>query len=492
MPETNFEKNVQQEMLGFKVKPSEELWAKVEERIRKKKRRKFFFILFFAGLALLGYWQRDFLFSEKEPAVTESVTLLQKKISIVDSIKTIIPEKINKEELVKENTEKSKKVLTKNKKTIDPVKEKIISGKKEKQIDKVSDEVVAKTNRDSEKPVSFQIKSIIDEPKEIQILKDISAVEIDAATRIKDRIEISMVKTDTSTPKEIEKISDFKIQVENKVQIDSIQKPESIDSIQKPESKADTMAATKKQPAVSKKWKWGVQVTPGISSSSNKSFSLFKSLNASPDAFSGGPTPPSVPLAKPSNREAGFAIKLGVFAQRKISSGLELSLGLQYSYYSDHILVGGRRDSVLNISPQRMIFSDATQVYAAANSFSNYTNRYHFLELPVTLHIRLNKNSNKPFYFNLGFVTGQMIAGNALVYDTAFRGVYYKSNKLFNKTQFSISPGFLWTIPGKKLQWSFGPDLDIHLNRFLNSSFESEKYLVVPGFKTRVLFQRKK
>jgi len=81
MAEANFEKQVQQEKLGFKIKPSEEVWTKVEERIRKKKRRRIFFILFFAGLALLGYWQRDLLFSEKVSVITETVSVPQENES---------------------------------------------------------------------------------------------------------------------------------------------------------------------------------------------------------------------------------------------------------------------------------------------------------------------------------------------------------------------------------------------------------------------------
>ncbi|HET9434838.1 MAG TPA: hypothetical protein VFO37_13815, partial [Chitinophagaceae bacterium] len=65
MPENEFEKKVSSEMQELKFKPSEKVWLQVEERIRRKKKRRVFVIIFFlAGLALLGYWQRDNLFRE--------------------------------------------------------------------------------------------------------------------------------------------------------------------------------------------------------------------------------------------------------------------------------------------------------------------------------------------------------------------------------------------------------------------------------------------
>ena len=420
--------------------------------------------------------------------MTETVSVPQVNNSTIDSIKIDLPEKTIKADPVKENIEKSKNVLTKNEKLIDPVKEKIISVRKEKQINEISEIVIAKTNQVSEKPTSVNAKSVIDQPKEIQILKDSSAVEVDAATRIKDSIEIAAVKIDTAIPKEIEKISDFKIHVENKVQIDSIQKPGSIDSIQKSESKADTMAATKKHPAISKKWKWGVQVTPGISSFVDQfiSISTQKSADFAGAPFGGVPAPP----ATPSNRESGFALQLRGFVQKKISSKTEFAIGLQYSYYSDHIRVGDSRLLIQSASQPQSLFG-VSQGYRAANPNISITNSYHFLELPIEFLFQLNKKTAKPFYLNLGITAGQLISSNALVYDTAFGGIYFDGKKQLNKIQFSLSTGFLWTISAKKLQWSVGPVINVHLNRFLDNSFESDKYLLMPGIRTKIIFPGK-
>src|SRR6188474_3282737 len=67
MPENEFEKKISSEMQELRFKPSENVWLRVEERIREKKKRRIFIVIFLlAGLALLGYWQRNNLFGEQK------------------------------------------------------------------------------------------------------------------------------------------------------------------------------------------------------------------------------------------------------------------------------------------------------------------------------------------------------------------------------------------------------------------------------------------
>src|SRR5947207_8739594 len=58
MAANEFEKNVRGVMDEFKIHPSDEVWPRVEQRIRKEKRKRriiFFFLFACIGLALGGY-----------------------------------------------------------------------------------------------------------------------------------------------------------------------------------------------------------------------------------------------------------------------------------------------------------------------------------------------------------------------------------------------------------------------------------------------------
>jgi hypothetical protein len=79
------------------------------------------------------------------------------------------------------------------------------------------------------------------------------------------------------------------------------------------------------------------------------------------------------------------------------------------------------------------------------------------------------------------------------MYDTAFNGVYYKNKSQLNKTQFSLSTGFSWTIANnKQLQWNLGPVADLHLSKLIDNPFENKRYLFFVGLRTGVLLNSKK
>ncbi|MGE5107460.1 MAG: hypothetical protein ACM3H8_07940, partial [Sphingobacteriales bacterium] len=107
--------------------------------------------------------------------------------------------------------------------------------------------------------------------------------------------------------------------------------------------------------------------------------------------------------------------------------------------------------------------------------------------------LRLNKNETNPFTLQFGFKTGWMFGSKALVYDTAAGGIYYRSKKLFNKTQFGISAGLNRTIVNKqKLQWTLGPVIDLHINSLLDNPFDKKKYLFFAGLQSTIIFNFRK
>src|SRR4030095_3467155 len=172
------------------------------------------------------------------------------------------------------------------------------------------------------------------------------------------------------------------------------------DTLLKTDPTKDPALQIVKKDSSAKKWKWGVYVTPGISSLSDNDISFGGSNFA--DAFanpvgSGTASPPPV-RQKPSDIKAGFAFQAGAFAQRKLSSRTSLSLGLQYGYYSNVLHIGKMRNSFIgNAQLSAVRNRNASQVYNAGGDTMKYTNHYHFIELPILFQWQLNKNKAKPF-----------------------------------------------------------------------------------------------
>ena len=488
MPENEFEKKVSSEMRDLRFKPSEQVWLRVEERIKKKKKRRIFVIIFLlAGLALLGYWQRSNLFGEKKSEIV--------KINEKDNTKT-------KESLIEINTV-NEQSGNKNKTSgeINNTREnKIIEDDSEvsKEIPGIKKNEIVKTDQPQQKKaISPKVKQDTGKSrKRVVVLHDNDIAAIDT--------HYPNIKTDPDTKKnnDIDNINpDIK-----KIQpsIDSSLKKVEVKKADSLAKKTDTTLkvvsidspVVKVPNRTGKKWKWGLHITPGISSLSEHNLSLgsqaYSDLNYSLPAGSVSGTPPV--RQKPSDPKPGFAFQAGAFAQRGLSTRTSLSLGLQYGYYSNVLRIGMRRDSLLN-NAQLANARDvrANVVYNAGGDTVKYTNQYHFIELPILFNWQLNKNKEKPFVWSTGFTIGQLISSNAIMYDTAFNGIYYKNKKQLVKTQFSLSTGFSWTLANnKRVQWSLGPVMNIHLNKLIENPFENKKYLFFAGLRTGILFNQKK
>jgi Outer membrane protein beta-barrel domain len=504
MPENEFEKKVSSEMQELKFKPSEKVWLQVEERIRKKKKRRVFVIIFLlAGLALLGYWQRDNLFGGKKNEIAKTGNEQQKENN------PKVSEHTNTPSTIKQNTETPKQEDHRNPadrtKTEKPAVDQPVIDKKDILVSKKENNKLGKKVNDENK-VKTPLKKVKAQD-ETKVLIDVASADPEKNKIIADNPKETVVdktRTEPITKQEDVKQPEVK-PLENK--IDSVKSkiidkekivPEKRDTILKADPAKEPAVPLAKKDSSQKKWKWGVHLTPGISTLNDNSISLggMKSADATyyqnPSGGSGGVAPPTRQM--PSDIKAGFAFQAGAFAQRQLSMRTSLSLGLQYGFYSQRLHIGNLRDSLIRNSQfSSVLDGNRDHIYNAGGDTVKYTNRYHFIELPLRFQWQLNKSKTNPFIWSTGFTLGQLIASNAIMYDTAFNGIYYENKKLLNKTQFSLSTGFSWTIAnGKRAQWSIGPVVNIHLNRLINSPFENKRYLFFAGVRTGILFNQKK
>ena len=495
MPENEFEKKISSEMQDLRFRPSENVWLRVEERIKKKKKRRIFVVIFLlAGLSLLGYWQRSNLFGESENDVAKT-----EKHN--DEISKAANETNNSS--INQNTETTKKKEPQNT-TGDAVNDKV---KDDKSPDDKKDIAVSKNEISKTKKIKDENKVKPESKKNpIENEAEISIDIVSANSKTKNQVvddRSKDLKTNPETKTKPDEVNPAEVKpVENKIDsakagIGEQEKNATTktDTLLKAEQREAPLAPIVKKDPSAKKWKWGLHITPGISSLNDNGIALggSKSFAALDQNTAGsGPATPVPVRQKPSDIKTGFALQVGAFAQRQLSSRTSISVGLQYGYYSNVLHIGSMRNpgnAQLFSVPGRT----ANQVYNAGGDTTKYTNSYHFIELPFLFQWQLNKNKTKPFTWSTGLTMGQLIASNAIMYDTAFNGVYYQNKSQLNKTQFSLSTGFSWTIANnKQMQWNLGPVANFHLAKLIDNSFENKKYLFFVGLRTGVVFNSKK
>src|SRR5688572_6424420 len=275
MPENEFEKKVSSEMQELKFRPSENVWVRVEERIRKKNKRRIFVIIFLlAGLALLGYWQRTNLFGEKK---TDLVNIENQKEDKSDPSTGN-----NNSSVIKQNTETIKQEETQN--TNDKIirdsaiDERTVADKQDNHVE-TSDINTQQNNNKKE----TRIKPPAGKDKGKRNPK--ASIGIVSANSQKSNLPVSDAKTNDAI---VTKPNDAAIVKKDGITQTSppTQENKAIqdtlvgDSLKKEKTpeKADTMLKTKapvvstqKKDSSGKKWKWGLHLTPGISSLLNNS-----------------------------------------------------------------------------------------------------------------------------------------------------------------------------------------------------------------------------
>src|SRR5688572_24768618 len=134
MQENEFEKRLQEEMGEFRLRPSDDVWSKIDVQLRKKKRRRVvFFIFLLAGLSLLstGY----FLFTSDEQTLTEKDVATTDK-NILDK-KNEEPTNANAQKSILEDQIIAKQVKEK-KEVIVPSENKTVQGAGELIVEKKS------------------------------------------------------------------------------------------------------------------------------------------------------------------------------------------------------------------------------------------------------------------------------------------------------------------------------------------------------------------
>jgi hypothetical protein len=503
MQENEFEKRVQNEMGEFRLHPSDAVWEKVEEQLKKKKRRRFvFFIFMLAGLSLLGY---SGYFLTKTNSKQNLVH--QNNNSLPDNNKSepgnneqLLPEKEKENETAKDQTAIEGHYLSPTKEKDQEEKpgnilsnEKIvivgndIAGKQKERIKKtgLGNYVIATSTRKDD----FDITNTNSQQKKTEV-----QLKNNPSDQPADKADISQPDIAKNNFPDDNKMTDQKD--DNKITNQKVNEPAKADSVITAASKADEAIATTKKKQSASKIKWGIDLSAGISSNRHNAFSIFdmnKSLAMdyySPGSVTGGGGPGNIRIS-PSDIKTGPAFRAGLIAEMKISKKSSISSGLQYVYHSNKIQVGYYSDTTVVVNNSFSQASRVNAIYRGTHQ-KEYTNRYHFIQIPLQYQLQLNSGVKLPILWSIGASAGFLFATNGLVYDTAAGGIYYKDNAAFNKFQFNLNTGVSFRFGGKnKMQWSLGPELSLGMNKLMKDDYTKKQYLLYGGLTGRLYLKKR-
>lgn len=247
----------------------------------------------------------------------------------------------------------------------------------------------------------------------------------------------------------------------------------------------NTPAEEKKKDNKSKKknsLQFGISAGAGIS---DVGAQLLKGSRVADFAYANSNATPNYNPPRPSEINPNTAFQIGGYASKAIGKKFSVKLGLNYEYYSTSINVGSLYNSPRAVnqgSNMRMV----DQFYTTGNS-GKYTNKYHFVSLPVSLQLKIADSKRTGLVWESGINASRLISATALIYD-GISGTYYTDNDQFNKTQWSVSSSLLLSVKSKNLQFYAGPQVQYGISNLVSGTDSHLRYV---GLKLMTTFNKK-
>lgn len=465
MSDHKFEKQVRQKLSDLKLTPTPESWEKIENEIRERKRRAapiFWLPLLLLGLGAGGYFILKPSFKGSTLAVNETP-------AVAKTDKITIP---------------GEKIIAPQEKTTEPVKntEPVI----------IKETVPQIQNRNTDKRNTDKLNS--SHSNVSGTVKKTSIPEEDDVAGNKEVPQNKQedIEEDKGVDKEVaeeEKQAPEKPVAEVKP---SIKETAPSQEIAKP--------AEQKKKNKSKKWAFGVTAFAGVSTMNEGKFGNLSGAQvediAARQNFAAAPpnmpsnvfydpsTPAPVP-PPPSKLYPGFSFSAGITAKRELSNRFSISAGLNYLQVNTVTKVGYKMNNQQIVNGPQGVNVVSLYYLPPQDYVNEYKNKYHFVELPVTLHTRINKSQKLPVYWNAGVSASALVGSTALHYDGA-RGVYYKDDALLNEFQGAVTTGFSFSLFNRssKPLW-IGPSVRYNISPALKKDVSASKNFMGLGLDMR-------
>lgn len=432
MHNSEFEKSVQEKMDALKLAPGDAVWEKVEAALpAERKPRRFLFFLLAAALLLSLFFAWNVYYKNEHPAKNNaaSIAAIKNATSISDTGSTMGSAATD----VKVITGSASPVHSNAAGSImeNITAGNVISKKTAARRTKIKVKHAAAEEADDAMAIATRKEKNTKTALKVQVKQPAAADEETAVTTVTAEKTLT-VAADTSNSK------DTAVEV-------TLSKKDTL----------QTKTVINQKKSSKKKWIAGVETGAGIS--------YFKTKTASDPLVSGSsvgiPAAPSQGTgSQPSKPSAAFAWGAGVYVQRNLNTQFSFLTGLRYQFLSATMKVGQHIDSSVRAGFNTAVLS-ANNYYLAGSSVI-YKNKFHLLELPLTMQYKPFASS---FYFEGGPAISWLLHSNALVCNSS---IYVSGNDAYNKLLLSFNAGAGMKLPQKKLS---GLETGVRVNYMLSS-----------------------
>lgn len=486
MQDHNFEDQVHRKLDNMQLHPSEGVWKKVEEQItRKKKRRRIIIwlpLLFVCFTARYLYFHPNFYAPAKTPDASKPVNQTPQaagnQVSITPKVNNRLFKNIPH---AGEEPEKRPGKLTGSM----PVKKHNL----------ISDNIFARqtpvpapgTPSDQRLPENAATANSNASDRKLVTVDDKLYNEPAVVGQLRGRISET-----AESPADNDNISYKEIALKPATVFQQIITNTLINTSNSLINRQFFNSAPVKKHVHAEGWEWMLTAAYGKSGINNSVFSSWSGIQADAmNNYSVSASSIAVNHPPPSAIHPGNAFSSGISVRRQLNRKLSWSAGLQYTQFSNQITTGNLINDTAVIRMANPAMTRPVNQYYATGTKQKYTNRMHFIELPVQLDARLTGLRRLPVFWNVGFSVSQLITSDALVYNNGAQ-IYYRDNSLFNHTQCNVSTGFdvrLFTNTRHPLQ--VGPQIRYSITRLYTSKADDNKHQFFYGVRVALLLPKK-
>jgi len=432
MSDHKFEKKVGQKLDDLKLTPSAKSWENIERELRTDKRRRpapvFWLPLLLLGLGAIGYFV--FTGNERNTILTENNTPPPPVARIKDGASPVSGGNEKQASLPKEQTNIDETSNNKPAESISAAPLKGLSASKKENRTSFSKENTPITRNNTMFPISGERSKTSEEETSD------NTIPMQPGSR-----------AGIGQPSPAEGNKDAEKKAPKQKQEDKLE--------QKSEQPVEGAPGPKPEKRKTKKWAFGISASGGVSSLSEGKLGFSNSQvaiipqNRQPSYSFASPAVVPPPSAPPSKIYPGLSFGLGLTTKYELSKRFSLTAAVNYLQLNTISKVGHKFEQSNNlIANADRAGAEVMYLPPAGEQIRDYDNKFHFIEVPLNLHAKINKSEKIPLYWNVGISFSKLIKSNSLYYDTD-EYIYYSNDELLKKMQTAVSTGFSFALLNK-------------------------------------------